>query len=133
MRSLRTVLRNHPRLAALLVACALAIKALMPAGYMIGGDARVLTIEICADATGGTMTKQIVVPHSDKHEDAGKSSSAACPYAGLGMASLPGADAVLLALALVFILALGFAPTRPAPPRRIQEFRPPLRGPPALA
>lgn len=132
MHSLRTFLREHRRLTALLIALVLAMKALVPTGYMVGG-ATVLTIEICTDATGGKMTKQIVVPHSGKHEDAGKSSATACPYAGLGMASLPGADAVLLALALVFILALGFAPTQTAPPQRIQEFRPPLRGPPALA
>jgi hypothetical protein len=133
MHSLRTFLRDHRQLAVLLVALALAMKALVPTGYMVGGDAKVLTIEICADASGGKTTKQIVVPHSGKQDEAGKSSTTACPYAGLGMAALPGADAVLLALALAFILLLGFAPTRTAPPRRIQEYLPPLRGPPALA
>jgi hypothetical protein len=136
MATLRVFLGSHRRLAALLVALALCMKALVPGGYMIAGDARVLTIEICADATGGAMTKQIVVPHhaapGEAQGDHGKASGT-CPYAGLAMAGLAGADAVLLVLALGFILALGFAAQRAAQPRRPTHIRPPLRGPPALA
>jgi hypothetical protein len=36
----------------------------------------------------------------------------------------------LLALALVFIMAMGFAALQPAAPRRVSYLRPPLRGPP---
>lgn len=131
MPLLRAFLLTHRRLAALLLALALCMKVALPAGTMIG-DAKVFTIQICADASGARLTKQIVVPHSGDEDGTGKSAGD-CPYAGLAMPGLAGADTPLLALALAFILALGFAPVRPATSRRIPHVRPPLRGPPALA
>jgi hypothetical protein len=53
MELLRAFFRDHRRLAALLVALALCVKALVPAGYMPGAHGKVLTVEICADASGG--------------------------------------------------------------------------------
>lgn len=132
MAAFRLFLRDHRRFAVLLVALALAMKALMPAGYMVAADgAQVLTITICADAQGGSYTKQIVVPHSGKHAAPAEQAKDACPYSALSMAMLGGADATLLAL--VFILALGFVA---APRLRLEQtlrLRPPLRGPPAIA
>lgn len=136
MSGLRLFFRHHRRLAALLIALVLAIKALVPAGYMVSQPGKVLTIAICADSLGAKITRQIVVAHdagpgdaAGEHGDA----AAACPYAGLSMAALPGADALLVALALAYVLARGFAPVRPAARRRVPYIRPPLRGPPALA
>jgi hypothetical protein len=140
MGFVRAFFRDHRRFAALLVALALAMKALVPGGYMIGQQGKVLTVTICADASGTGLTRQIVVPtsESESQSDRGKSgehgkSDSPCPYAALGMAALGGADTVLLALALAFILALGFAPLRPVRPERRAYLRPPLRGPPAQA
>lgn len=136
MQILRALVHRHRRLAVLLVVLALAIKAVVPAGYMLGQQGTVLTVTICADASGSALHKQIVVPRKDAATDLAEAhakASAACPYAALGFAALAGADAVLLALALAFVLALGLAPTRPAPLRRIAFLRPPLRGPPAFA
>jgi hypothetical protein len=144
MGTLRAFLRDRGRLAVLLLALVLAAKALVPAGYMVGGEAgsgvRVLTVKICADALGTQFTRQIVIPQQGGehgkgdagHGDAGHKTDGACAWSGLGMASLAGADPALLAIAFAFILALGFA--RLAPPRleRRAFLRPPLRGPPAL-
>jgi hypothetical protein len=134
MGILRHFLRDHRRLAALLLALALCMKALVPAGYMLGEQGKVLTVQICADA-GGQLTKQIVIPlhnqSGESHSEHGKTDSV-CPYSALTMASLSGADAPLLALALSFILALGFAAITPHLAQRIFHLRPPLRGPPAL-
>ena len=49
MRTWSRLLREHRRLAAILVALALCMKALVPAGFMIGASARLITVEICAD------------------------------------------------------------------------------------
>lgn len=141
MQALRAFISRHRRLAAMLVICALAIKAAVPAGYMLSQTGQVLTIAICADASGSTLTRQIVVPVSGAHDPAKApahdpahdKASATCPYAALGFAALAGADTLLLALALAFILALGFARVPPAPARRTPFLRPPLRGPPAHA
>ena len=137
MQALRALAHRHRRLAVLVVVLALVIKAIVPAGYMVSRQGTVLTVTVCADASGTTTTRQIVVPHKGTGDGAGSDSGgehskapAACPYAALGLAALTGADAVLLALALGFILALGLAPARPAALRRIAFLRPPLRGPP---
>ncbi len=134
MTDIRAFLRDHRQLAALLVALALCLKALVPAGYMIGSQTKVLTISICADSIGRHLTRQIAVPQTGKagggESDDGKSSSQ-CPFTALAMASLSGAGVALLVLALAFILALGFAPVRPLHLERLLHLRPPLRGPPA--
>jgi hypothetical protein len=137
METIRDLLRAHRRLAMLLVVLALAIKASIPTGYMPVAQGRVMTVAICADASGNAATRQIVLPADGKagaHDQGAHDKSAGdCPFAALAMAGLTGADAVLLTLALAFILALGFAPVAPARALRTSFLRPPLRGPPARA
>ncbi|WP_068090107.1 hypothetical protein [Novosphingobium rosa] len=136
MTALRAFFLHHRRMAALLIALTLAMKALVPAGFMLGSDTRVLTVQICADALGQQITQKIVLPlnRSGNHagEDKAKSDSP-CHFTALGHAMLGGADPVLLAAALVFVLALGFAPVLAPAPRLTAFLRPPLRGPPALS
>jgi hypothetical protein len=120
----------------LLLAVALAVRVLVPAGYMPGPGTRVLTVEVCADTQGRRLTTQIVLPHSggpvERQGDHAKGEGA-CTFSALSMAALAGADAGLLVLALAFILALGFAPHGPPLRHRPAFLRPPLRGPPAIA
>lgn len=136
MGSLRIFLRNHRRLTALLVGLALCMKILVPAGYMVGEQAKALTVLICADGQGAHLTKEITIPVDGKssggQSEHGKADGA-CPYSALSMASLAGADDPLLALALAFILALGFVPAPAKHIGRVLHLRPPLRGPPAFA
>ena len=134
MGILRAFFRDHARLAWLVVALALAMKALVPAGYMVGSQGHVLTVEVCADATGGSQVHKIVVPGSEKPaSDPGQAKSAPCPWSAHSDSTLATVDAALLAAALAFILVLGFAdarlPLRPAP----KHVWPPLRGPPVPA
>lgn len=132
MRSLRAFSLAHRHLAALLLAAALAMKALVPAGYMVEGGPRVLTVSICADSIGERVVHQVVIPAKGGGE-AERQAKGECAFSSLNAAALGGADLALLALALAFILALGFAPvTRPRPGGALR-LRPPLRGPPAAA
>lgn len=111
------------------------MKALVPAGFMVGTGDRVLTVKICADAMGTMQTQQIVIPgnggQGGNKSDHGKANGT-CPFSALSFASLGGADPALLALALVFILALGFLPSTAPRTEQRSYLRPPLRGPPAL-
>jgi hypothetical protein len=135
MAPLRTLLLRHRAFALLLVAAALCIKAVVPAGLMVGSERKVLTVEICADTLGTHLVRQIAVPIGGRADGkiGAHQSDTTCPFGALAMASLGGADAALLAAALAFVMALGLAP-RVAPlvstPARL---RPPLRGPPAYA
>jgi hypothetical protein len=128
MHQFRAFLLSHRALAALLVAMALCVKAMVPAGYMLGADTRTITVQICADSLGRQITKQIEIGHKD---DQKAKPDTSCAFSTLHHGAMGGADPILLALALLFILAMGFAPQHPAFRQRIAYLRPPLRGPPA--
>lgn len=136
MQSWNRLLRDRRHFAALVVALALCVKALIPAGYMVQSRDRVITVAICADASGGQLTRQIVVPHRDgsgngsSHQD---KADGTCAWTGLSGAADSLADPLLLVLALAFILALGFLPQRAVPRPEPHHLRPPLRGPPCTA
>ena len=135
MNLVRTYFLRHRALAILLVMATLCMKVFVPAGFMIGQDSKVLTVQLCNDGLGHSLTKQIAIPMNGEPSDSsGKHGKAdgACPFSALSMASLSGADSALLAIALAFILALAFAPTQVAVPKRVFHLRPPLRGPPAI-
>jgi hypothetical protein len=133
--AIRAFFRTNRRLALGLIALALVIKALVPAGYMLAGPlsggTHVLTVAICGDVSGGPTTREIAVPSDGKQDHA--KAEGTCAWGVLGMAALGGADGALLGLALAFILALGLAPARPAARPQRSYLRPPLRGPPAFA
>lgn len=134
MTKLRVFLRHHRALANLVVIAALCMKIVVPSGYMIGQNSKVLTVQICDEITGNQAVTKLVIPMKDGGSESGqKQGKAECPFTSLSMASLAGADHALLALALAFILALGFAPVRIPRPKHTSHLRPPLRGPPALA
>lgn len=131
---LRTLFLRHRALALLLVAATLCLKAVVPTGYMIGHQSKTLTVLICGDGMDRAAAQQLAIPLPGEPGDgAAKQGKGDCPYGALSMASLAGADPAQLALALTFILALGFAAASPNLFRRIDHLRPPLRGPPALA
>lgn len=135
MFALRLLLRTHYRLAILLVALALLVKAVVPVGYMVGQSSKTFTVKICADGSGEMQSRAITVPikpGSHDGQDAARSGKA-CAYSATSMAAMGGADAPLLAVAFLFILALGFAPVKSLQLHQIHHLRPPLRGPPALA
>lgn len=134
MKRIRTFMQRNLAVAALILALALAMKALVPAGYMVGSlSAKTLSVMVC-DGQGNETVKQIAVggkvdgPAED-HSKAAKE----CPFTALSMHSLSAADPVLLALALAFILALGFVPISPIRVERRSFLTPPLRGPPAFS
>lgn len=121
------------------IALASAMTALVPAGYMIGGEARLLAVRLCDGyADSDTQSRQAVVfvakGQYSRQGAAGKSlhDQQACPFSALAHAGLGGADPIRLAAALAFILLLGVAAPAFAAPRPFFRLRPPLRAPPAL-
>lgn len=136
MQRLRLLILAHCHFACALLVLAFCIKAVVPAGYMISPAKNlVLTVSICADATGGAKQMQIVLPGKGKGNNPSDESKrdGQCAFSGLANAALCGATAILLALAFAVLLVLGLAPARSLPIAQFAHSRPPLRGPPAPA
>lgn len=117
-------------LAAWLIVAALLMKVLVPAGYMLDVSGGSVTVELCSGY--GPMPMTMAMPgtahHGDKH-DGGKAEQP-CAFAGLTAPALAGADPMLLALAIAFIIAAVFRVVVWSQPARSRHLRPPLRGPP---
>ncbi|WP_420381550.1 DUF2946 family protein [Novosphingobium sp.] len=130
MTCFRAFFLRHRALALAVIALALAMKALVPAGYMIGGDAKVLTVRVC-DGYGDNHAIAIVTKGAT-HSDAGKAlhDQQACPFSALALAHMRGADPIQLALALAFSVLLGIIAPVAVTPRAFARLRPPLRAPP---
>jgi hypothetical protein len=98
-----------------------------------------LAISICADGSGSAAQgRHMLIPVSGKSDPSQSGSDShdgkgQCAFSPLSFAAMGGADAPLLAIALAFILAIGFAATPPLRLAPIAGLRPPLRGPPARA
>lgn len=135
MGAWRTFLRRYPHLAVLALALALLMKSALPGGVMVAPSGTVLTVTLCADASGSAgLTRHIVIPRENPGDGGGaQDSKGACPFAVLAMTSLGAADPVLLAAALAFVLALGLTPMPLLRVARKPRLNPPLRGPPLLA
>ena len=127
----RRFILSHPRLAAALIALALAMKVAVPAGFMPVAAPGQLMVLVCTEF--GPQHVAIDVPGMPAKSDDGAKTDQPCAFGGLGLAWLPGADALLLAAALVFILALGFVAVAVPLLARTPYLRPPLRGPPLTA
>lgn len=131
MTALRALLRARFHLALVLVMLALAMRLLVPAGMMPGTGERLLSVEICADASGLPKSQVLVIPGKPApHED--NSAKGTCAFGSLAAPVLSAADPALLAIALAYILAIGLALAAPALPARFARFQPPTRGPPAF-
>ena len=104
----------------------------IPAGFMPMFSGNSVTIQLCSGYGPMTMAMPGMADHHDKQGEHGKQ-DVPCGFAGLAAPSLAGADPILLAIAIAFVIASGFLPI---PPRRVAlpfYLRPPLRGPPTTA
>ncbi len=141
MQGVRRFFSGHRRLSAMVIAVALCIRLLVPQGYMPAVDgARHFTVQLCS-AAAGEQPAEIVIPLAGKPGSAADGSGGHgsenadghCPFASLALASPAGADGLLVAVLLGFIVALQHTPARQCLRRAARYLRPPLRGPPAQA
>ncbi len=142
MPTLRRHLLTHNALAMLVIIVALAMKAVVPAGFMpMLVEGRVV-IALCSGSgpvtalpdTGHHATMAAHhgghgTPDAPQHDN----KSQPCAFSGLTVPSLAGADPVVLAIAIAFVLALGLRVVAALPATRPVRLRPPLRGPPVIA
>lgn len=123
-------------LAAWIVAAALLMKLVVPAGFMPVFSGSSVTIEICTGVGPQTVTMPMAMPGMPDHGQ-GKSDHAAkdmpCGFGGLAFPALAAADPIALALALAFLIATVFRLVHRDVALAVAHLRPPLRGPPRTA
>ena len=69
MNLVRAFFLRNRALAIVLVLATLCMKAIVPTGFMIGQNSKVLTVQICDDAFGNHAVKQIAIPMKDGSSD----------------------------------------------------------------
>lgn len=130
MQDFRHFLSAHRRPAAWLVALALVMKVLVPAGYMPVFSHGSIALELCS----GYGPEKMAMPGMDRHGDkpgAPMKDDMPCGFGGHAGGAMAGVDPILLIVALSFIAATVFRRPLVSRLRPIAFLRPPLRGPPA--
>lgn len=144
MGSLRHLLRRNALAAWAVIAGALLMKAIVPAGFMPVMTANGMAMVWCPGMTSAAperaamasttmpgMMHHAIPAHPRQGEQAPAKADVPCAFAGLTAPSLGGADIVLLAIAFAAIVAAALLFKPIAPIARRAFLRPPLRGPPA--
>ena len=133
MHLARYLVFANRRLAGLILLLPLAMKLIVPVGFMPSVTDGRFTFSICSGA-GPMVMAMPGMDHGKSSEpgQAGKSEPP-CAFSGLAAPALAAADAVLLAIALLFVMALGMRAVAPRHAPATPHLRPFLRGPPAKA
>ncbi len=150
MSALRRLILSRPLLMGWLCVAALALKLLVPSGYMISGEGGRVAIILCSGVApsmagpsttgalnaaspdmvmGNHVMSGHAMPEHDPSASHGKTEMA-CAFSGLSAQALAGVDAILLVAAIAFVMAIGVRPVRRLVRVRASYLRPPLRGPP---
>ncbi|WP_066718713.1 DUF2946 family protein [Sphingomonas pituitosa] len=134
MFALRRLLLEHRLLCGWLIAAALLMKAVLPAGFMPVHAGGTLVLGFCSGY--GPKTIAVGIPERedrsspDEHRAAGEMP---CAFAGLAMPGLAAVDPALLVLAIAFVLERAIRTAAAILTIARVYLRPPLRGPPRAA
>lgn len=133
MGDIRTLVLRHRWLACVLVACVLFAKVLIPSGFMPVANNGGFVVQVCTGTGPSVMTMTIPGIPAPHDEQKSSKTESPCVFAGLTASFLGGADPFLLALAILFVMAIGLRAVAPLALSATDHLRPPLRGPPARA
>jgi hypothetical protein len=131
MQPLHRLLRHHRGLATLLVALALFARAMVPAGTM--PVAHSLSVRICADSIGQTITRTISIPGKADLHNGAQHHDGVCAFSSLAMGAARAADLPVMPAPPLVARAAYLLPAVTAPPAAAPRLLPPLRGPPLQA
>ncbi len=143
MSPVRHLIRDRRAVAALLLAMALVLRLVVPAGYMPMVAQDGVMLAICDGNAPVTVVGPAAAPTmAGMHHHSGTPADAApmpskpdspCAFADLSTPAVASVDPVLLIAAIAFAVALAIRRVMPLRMRERGHLRPPLRGPPALA
>jgi hypothetical protein len=133
----RTLLAQR-HLAMLICVAALAMKLLVPAGYMLSAHHGRISVTLCAGVAPSPAPPAMTAPMAGMHDgtrdherkDSHGQVELPCAFAGLAHQALAAADPILLAAAIAYIVALGVMARAHRLTPVSHHLRPYLRGPP---
>ncbi|MFD1950750.1 DUF2946 family protein [Sphingomonas arantia] len=131
--ALRSLILAHRHIAVLICMAALALKLIVPAGYMVASQNGRVTITLCSGVAPAAMPAM----HGDMadHEKPGDhgQTEMPCAFTALSAHALGGIDPIVLLAAIAFVMAAALRPVRTPVRAGTPYLRPPQRGPPATA
>lgn len=137
MQALRRLVLAHSHLAALICVAALALRILVPTGYMIAVDHGRIAMTLCSGVAQPQPSMAMDMPGMDhtmsehgKSKEHGKAEMP-CAFSSLSAQALGAVDPTLLVVALAFVAALALHSLSPTIIRAAPYLRPHLRGPPS--
>lgn len=131
MSLLRSTFRRYPFFALFLLSMTLVLKAVLPNGYMLQSKPGSMTLMVTICTGMDTIKQSITIPmDKDADKPVHEKSDNQCAFSALSHHAIGGADDFLLAILLIFILAMGFAAVNAHFMPAQRHLRPPLRGPP---
>ncbi|MFA7440443.1 MAG: hypothetical protein WCZ66_05675 [Sphingomonadaceae bacterium] len=134
MYPLRRMIARYPSAVAALLLAGLLLRLLVPAGFMPVAGNGGITVVLCTDA--GLQQVYIAMPRDGDaagSADLPPTVDQPCAFGSLLAPLTGGADAILLALALVFILLAGIRRHTSSVSPRLIWLRPPSHAPPAFS
>lgn len=132
MQPLRRLILDNRAFTSALMALVLAMKLLVPGGFMPTFSNGQIVITLCSGTE--TMKTVMTMPgmeHGKPSDSQHGKVEQPCAFSGLSAPSMGAIDPVLLALAVVFIMSVALRPVVRGTAVARQFLRPPLRGPPA--
>lgn len=139
MQLIRRLVLAHRHFAALICVAALALRIVIPTGYMISVDHGRMTVTSCSGIARQQPSAAMDMPgmdHAMPDHGTSKDHSKAgmpCAFAALSAQALGALDPDLLVAALAFVAMLALYGWSPTIVRSAPYLRPHLRGPPRVA
>lgn len=128
MQAIKTFFRAHSAITLSLLMAVLALRLIVPVGFMPVVESGKLVVSICS-STG--PTKMVMDMPGMDHKSSKPVAEGGCAFADLSMPTLAGTDPIQLSALIALIMASGLVVVIAFPPRRSGHLRPPSRGPPA--
>nr|WP_315382831.1 hypothetical protein [uncultured Sphingomonas sp.] len=137
---LRRLLLEHRLLCGCLIAAALLMKAVLPAGFMPMQSGGTIVLGFCSGygpmpmATPTPMSMSLSMKeHRSSPDEHQPKTEMPCAFGGLAMPGIAAVDPTLLALAIAFVVERAIRTATVLPTIARVYLRPPLRGPPLAA
>ena len=130
MTAIRHLLRHCPGIAGLILMLALAMKVVVPGGFMVANDRGSISIVICDGHGPAAVAATMPGMHHGHDKPGHDGKEMPCAFSSLTAHAMASDDPSLRVVAVVLFAAVISYIAKPLFLRVAEDLRPPLRGPP---